>query len=83
MKNNIPQVLETIAHDDELLEIGRLAIEDELVEWRDSRRSMLRNNGFVIKERDGKESHIIRFGAEQGINIALRAIAKHMRKNQK
>lgn len=66
--------------DDEvtLWNIARLAIEDELVKWRDDRMFVLRNNGFVIKEEDGTPSNIIRFGPESGVRIALRALADHI-----
>lgn len=72
--------LETISGDRELLEIGRRAIENELIEWRNDRLSTLnRGNGLVIKEKDGKESSVIRFGPEDALRIGLRAIAKAKR----
>ena len=78
-KQTLAKVLETLAEDDVLLEIGRRAIEDELVEWRDSRlSSQLRNNGFTIKEKDGSPSSVVRFGPEIGLKIALKAVAKHL-----
>lgn len=68
-----------ISENDELLEIGRKAIEDALVEWRDLRISELnRGNGLVIKERDGKRSSVIRFGPEHALKIGLKAIAEHL-----
>jgi hypothetical protein len=70
--------LRALADDDALLEVGRKAIEDALVEWRDSRISTLRSNGFVIRERDGGGSSTIRFGPEDGLRIALKAIADHL-----
>ena len=74
-----PVVLRHLADDVELMEVGRKAVENALVEWRDSRLSMLRrNNGLVIREKDGKESSIVRFGPEVGVAIALRAIAEHL-----
>lgn len=58
----------SIAENDSLLEIGRKAIEDALVEWRDSRMSMFtRGNGLVIREKDGSDSSIIRFGPESAL----------------
>lgn len=67
--------------DPNLLEVGRKAIEDELVEWRDSGLSSLgRNNGFVIKSFKGESSSVIRFGAEIGLEIALTAIVEHLEK---
>lgn len=69
-------LLKAIAEDEDLLEVARLAVEDKLVEWRDERRSMpFRNNGLTIRERDGSESGVIRFGPETAVRIGLRAIA--------
>ena len=73
--------IKEIADNDELLEIGRLAIEDALIEMRDSRMFTIRNNGFVIKEKNGEESSIIRFGPEHGLRVGLLAIAEHLEKN--
>lgn len=70
-------VLRAIAEDPELLEIGRKAIEDTLVELRDSRIAILgRNNGLVIREADGRDSSMIRLGPEMALRIALEAMAK-------
>lgn len=69
-----------LAENDSLLEVGRKAIEDELLEWRDRRLSeMMRHNGFVCREPDGTDSSVIRFGPETGVRIALKAIAKKMK----
>lgn len=77
-------VLLEIANNPELMEVGRLAIEDELISWRDSRLAeMGRRNGFVVSEADGTRSNIIRFGPETGIKIALKAIAKHLEEKTK
>jgi hypothetical protein len=73
--------LRQIAKDTELLEVARQAIEDTLIEWRDERLSSpFRNNGLVVKERDGKPSHIIRIGPEEAVSIGLKAIAAHLEK---
>lgn len=74
--------MENIIDDIKLLEIGRKAIEDVLIEWRDNRISMMRNNGLVIKERNGKDSHIIRMGPEDAIRIGMRAIINHLKKKR-
>lgn len=72
-----------IAENDELLEVGRKAIEDALVAARDCRTSLLcRNNGLVIRERDGDDSSIIRFGPEDGLRIGLKAIAAYMARTE-
>ena len=61
----------------ELLEVGRKAIEDTLVEWRDARLSeFARGNGLVIRERDGGDSSIIRFGTETALKIGIKAMLK-------
>ena len=72
--------LRRLADDQQVLwEVARAAIEDQLIEWRDDRLSMpLRNNGFVVKEKDGTASSIIRFGPEDGVRIALLALADHL-----
>ncbi len=74
------EVILKIAADDELLEVGRKAIEDAAVEFRDSRISeMLRGNGIAICEKDGTPSSIIRFGPESALRIGLRAIAETLK----
>lgn len=71
--------LKAMTEDDTLMEIGRLAIEDELVSRRDNRIfEGGRNNGLAIKERDGEPSNVIRMGPEVGLRIALTAIAEHI-----
>lgn len=66
------------ANDPKLLwEVARSAIEYELIQWRDDRMFVIRNNGFVVKEKDGSDSHVIRFGPEVGVRIALLALADH------
>ena len=60
---------------DTALEVGRKAIEDALVEWRDGRLSeFTRGNGLVIRERDGKDSSMIRFGPEIALRIGITAM---------
>ena len=73
--------LKNIYENEKLLEIGRQAIEKQLIEFRDDRMSMLmRGNGLVIKEKDGTASDIIRFGPETALFIGLKAIHKHLQK---
>ena len=67
--------LREVAKSAVLMEVGRKAVEDELIEWRDSRRFSLRRNGYVIRESDGSASDIVRFGPEFGCRIALEAMA--------
>lgn len=68
-----------IADNEVLLEVGRKAIEDALIEFRDDRISEpLRANGCVVREKDGKDSSIIRFGPESALRIGLKAIATHL-----
>lgn len=55
-------------------EAARKAVEDVLIEFRDARISQLRNNGLVIREKDGGASSIIRLGPEDAVRIGLEAI---------
>lgn len=71
-----PVVLRRLAADEKLMEVGRKAIEETLVEWRDAGLSQLqRNNGLCIRYKDGTACSIVRFGPEVGVSIALKAIA--------
>ena len=55
---------------DELLEVGRKAIEDALIEMRDARIGILgRGNGLVVRERDGSESSIMRLSTESALRM--------------
>jgi hypothetical protein len=73
------EILRGVADDDHLMEVARQAVENTLVEWRDDRISELRrNNGLVIKERDGTASDVIRFGPETAMRIGLTAIAEFL-----
>lgn len=68
----------------ELLEIGRKAIEDVLVDWRDNRLSeFLRGNGLVIREKDGSDSSIIRFGPETALRIGMKAMGQAIAKAER
>lgn len=80
MSTDVAAALRQLADDNELLyNVARRAIEDELIEWRDSRLSMpLRRNGFVVCEKDSEPSSVIRFGPETGVRIALNALAAHL-----
>lgn len=70
--------LEVVADNRHLLEIGRKAIEDKLVEFRDARIFVLRNNGLVCREADGTDSATIRLGPEDALRIGLKAIAHYL-----
>ena len=79
--NSVRVALKKVSDDAQLLEVGRRAVEDSLIEWRDSRLSTFgRRNGLVICEKDGSPSSIIRFGVETALGIALLAISEHLEK---
>ena len=83
MNKAVADMLRKIAGDDDLLEVGRKAIEDTLIEWRDGGMAELfRANGLVVKHKDGSDSAIIRFGPETGVRLALRAIAAYLEKKK-
>ena len=73
------EFLYQLANNEELIEIARQKIEEVLIEWRDSRISQpLRGNGLVVREYDGQDSSIIRFGPETAMTLGLKAIADHL-----
>jgi len=75
--------LNSISTNPELLEVARLAIEDVLVEMRDSHISLpLRGNGLVIRNYNSSSSSIIRMGPETAMRIGLQAIASHLEKKE-
>lgn len=55
------------------LEAGRLAVEDALVDMRDSGMFMLGNNGFIIRNRDSSESCVLRMNTAMGLRIGIQA----------
>lgn len=76
---SLAKQLNAIAEDRELIEVGRKALEDLLVEMRDERISTpLAANGLVIKEVDGRSSSMIRVTTPEAITLAIKAIAKHL-----
>lgn len=83
-KKQIAWTLKEIADNEQLLEIGRRAIEEALVDYRDSRISeLMRGNGLVIKEKNGADSSLIRFGPETALRIGLKAIHKELSKRKR
>lgn len=62
---------------DDVIEAAKLAIEDVLIEWRDSRLSILRwANGLVIREADGTPSSVVRMTTHEAVRLAAPAIAR-------
>lgn len=82
--SNIAQKLRELADDKELLyNVPRRKIEDVLIELRDSGLSILgRNNGLVVKYKDGSSSDIIRMTIEDALRIGLLALAEEMDKEK-
>jgi hypothetical protein len=65
--------------DEAALTAAHKAVEDALVNFRDNRISVLnRGNGFVIRERDGQQSDILRLGTRDGLRIGIAAYLKAM-----
>ena len=65
--------------DDEALTAAHKAVEDVLIDFRDNRISMLlAANGFVVRERDGSDSSIIRLGTREGLGIGIEAYLNAM-----
>lgn len=59
------------------LTAAHIAIEDYLIEMRDARVGVIgRANGFVVNEKDGTPSSIMRVGTRDGLEIAIKAYLK-------
>lgn len=79
-QTRLAEILLELTQNEDLMEVGRKAIEDKLIEFRDARISeLMRHNGFCVAEQNGSPSSIIRFGPEVGVTIALKAIAEHVK----
>jgi hypothetical protein len=60
--------------DEHALTAAHLAVEDALIDFRDSRIGILGcANGFVVNERDGTPSSIMRLGTREGLSIGIKA----------
>lgn len=83
--SDFAQQLRDLAEDRDLLvKVPRLAVEDVLVDFRDSGIRILgRNNGLVIKYFDGTPSADIRLTIEDALRIGLIALADHLEKEEK
>lgn len=73
-----PAEIRGLAHNPELMEVARRAVENELVERRDRGIQVVRNNGLVIKNFNSEPSNIIRMGSDEVVEIGLRAIAEYL-----
>ena len=59
---------------EEALTAAHLAVEDVLIDFRDSRMGVLGYaNGFVVNERDGEPSPVMRLGTRDGLRIGIKA----------
>ena len=84
MNDNVDSVvLRRAAETTEMLEAGRKAVEDVLVEFRDSCISIpFQGNGFGIRDKEGKDVGVlIRLSTADGLRIALKAMADHVAEN--
>jgi len=60
--------------DPHALTLAHVAVEDVLIEFRDARIGILgRANGFVVNERDGQPSSVMRLGTRDGLEIGIKA----------
>ncbi len=55
------------------LEVARKAVEERIIEMRDSGMFMLSNNGFVCNSFDGTPSSIIRLSTAFGLQLGIEA----------
>jgi hypothetical protein len=68
-----PSAVETVI-DEGALTMAHVAVEDMLIELRDARIGVIGPaNGFVVKEKDGTPSGIMRLGTRAGLRVAIKA----------
>ena len=73
--------LEALLSDDHSLEVARSAIEDTLIKFRNGRISFPgRGNGLVVREKDGRDSSMIRMSVGDALKLGLRAIIERKAK---
>jgi hypothetical protein len=74
-------VAKKIKLENEEWEIARKAIEDNLINFRDCRISMINQaNGLVCREKNGQESSLIRLSIEDALRIGIGAINRNRQK---
>jgi hypothetical protein len=60
--------------DESALALAHLAVEDTLIRFRDRRIGVLgKANGFVVNERNGEPSPVMRLGTRDGLRIGIKA----------
>jgi hypothetical protein len=60
--------------DADALTAAHVAVEDVLIELRDERVGVIGPaNGFVVREKDGTHSGVMRLGTRAGLEIAIKA----------
>lgn len=59
--------------DEVALEVARKTVEDMLIEMRDSCMFMIGGNGFVVRDKDGSESSIMRLSTAMGLAVGIKA----------
>ena len=59
---------------DDVIEKARLAIEDELIEYRDAGIFVPNNNGLTVNNRDGSRSDIRRMSTAMGVHTTLATV---------
>ncbi len=60
--------------DESALTMAHKAVEDVLIDFRDRRIGVLGPaNGFVVREKDGTDSPIMRLGTRDGLRIGIHA----------
>jgi len=75
-----PEELRALAAEPIAIEHARAAIEDRLIEWRDSRLFIIGGNGLVVREADGKSSSVIRISTRDAITMTLQVLADFLEK---
>ena len=74
-----PEDLLSLLENEDAMRAARQAVENAMLDLRDSRISLLGcGHGMVARERDGKESFVIRMATRDVLHVALTAMAKQI-----
>lgn len=75
-----PEDLRALAAEPIAIEHARATIENRLLEWRESRLSIIGGNGLVVREADGECSSVMRMSTRDAVTLTLQALADFLEK---
>jgi hypothetical protein len=74
-EQNLAAQLRDLADRPDMMKAVHLAVEDELIDLRDRGIFTIHANGLVCRDKDGRDSYIVRIGTGPAIQQILRILA--------